>query len=180
MRAWQGYQCAGLQHHMLVIESLDGDSETRRLSPLALDGGNTGFGNYTDLLNGPMDHGRWGQGEGLEGSINKCLRGQRLLGDGDAFVIWLPDVVILLPINAVSFNRSKFILQCNMYSCNSCILETNNINIIIIINIRLQNFTYTLHTIVKHHTYRYVLLVNIIIVSVVLVAIGVFTTQWQH
>lgn len=55
--AWQGYRCAGLQHHMLVVESLDGDTETRRLSPLALDGGDTGGGNYTDLLNGPMDHG---------------------------------------------------------------------------------------------------------------------------
>lgn len=55
--SWQGYRCAGLQHHMLVIESMDGDSETRRLSPLALNGGNTGAGDYTDLLNGPMDHG---------------------------------------------------------------------------------------------------------------------------
>ena len=44
---------------MLVIESMDGDTETRRLSPLALDGGDTGHGHYTDLLNGPMDHGQW-------------------------------------------------------------------------------------------------------------------------
>lgn len=42
---------------MLVIESMDADTETRRLSPLALDGGDTGHGSYTDLLNGPMDHG---------------------------------------------------------------------------------------------------------------------------
>ena len=46
---------------MLVIESMDADTETRRLSPLALDGGDTGHGPYTDLLNGPMDHG-WSQG----------------------------------------------------------------------------------------------------------------------
>lgn len=43
---------------MLVIESLDSDTETRRLSPLALHGGNTGAGDYTDLINGPMDHGK--------------------------------------------------------------------------------------------------------------------------
>ena len=41
---------------MLVIESMDADSETRRLSPLALDGGGAmEYGPYTDLLNGPMD-----------------------------------------------------------------------------------------------------------------------------
>ena len=55
--AWQGYRCKGLQHRMLVIESLDTDTETRRLSPLALRGGDTGAGEYTDLINGPMDHG---------------------------------------------------------------------------------------------------------------------------
>lgn len=42
---------------MLIIESMDGDSEVRRVSPIALHGGDTGFGKYTDLMNGPMDHG---------------------------------------------------------------------------------------------------------------------------
>lgn len=55
--AWNAYACKSLDHRMLVIESMDADSETRRLSPLALDGGDTGHGSYTDLLNGPMDHG---------------------------------------------------------------------------------------------------------------------------
>ncbi len=54
---WQAYCCKTLTHHMLIIESMDGDTETRRLSPLALNGGDTGHGRYTDLLNGPMDHG---------------------------------------------------------------------------------------------------------------------------
>ena len=45
---------------MLVIESMDADTETRRLSPLALEGGDTGGGEYTDLINGPMDHGKKG------------------------------------------------------------------------------------------------------------------------
>jgi len=57
MPQWQAYSCKNLQHHMFVIESMDADTETRRLSPIALDGGNTGNGDYTDLLNGPMDHG---------------------------------------------------------------------------------------------------------------------------
>ena len=47
-----------LHHLMLVIESMDADSEVRRLSPIALVGGDTGGGAYTDLINGPMDHGR--------------------------------------------------------------------------------------------------------------------------
>ena len=57
MPHWQAYSCKNLQHHMFVIESMDADTETRRVSPIALDGGNTGNGDYTDLLNGPMDHG---------------------------------------------------------------------------------------------------------------------------
>ena len=49
---WNAYKCHSLDHLMLVIESLDADTETRRLSPVALmaDG-------YVNLLNGPMDHG---------------------------------------------------------------------------------------------------------------------------
>ncbi|KAJ8273405.1 hypothetical protein GJAV_G00101260 [Gymnothorax javanicus] len=52
MAAWQSYKCFGLNYEMLVIESLDADTETRRLSPVAVleDG-------YVDLLNGPQDHG---------------------------------------------------------------------------------------------------------------------------
>ncbi|XP_075406661.1 fibrocystin-L [Tenrec ecaudatus] len=49
---WQGYQCFGLEYAMMVIESLDPDSETRRLSPVALVGSG-----YVDLINGPQDHG---------------------------------------------------------------------------------------------------------------------------
>ncbi|XP_078698697.1 fibrocystin-L-like isoform X2 [Branchiostoma floridae x Branchiostoma belcheri] len=47
-----GHLCHDLNYEMLVIESLDDDTETRRLSPVALlaDG-------YIDLLNGPQDHG---------------------------------------------------------------------------------------------------------------------------
>ncbi|KAF0024292.1 hypothetical protein F2P81_023094 [Scophthalmus maximus] len=52
MSAWQSYKCFGLNYKMLAIESLDSDTETRRLSPVAvLSGG------FVDLLNGPQDQG---------------------------------------------------------------------------------------------------------------------------
>jgi len=53
--AWNGHLCqAGLamNHRMLVVESLDGDHETRALVPLALVHGKT-----VDLMNAGMDHG---------------------------------------------------------------------------------------------------------------------------
>lgn len=56
---WNAWRCAtptadgrGLAHRMLIMESMDGDTEVRRLSPLALTSGG-----YTDLINEPMDHG---------------------------------------------------------------------------------------------------------------------------
>ena len=47
MRTWQSYKCTGLDYRMLVIESLDADTETRRLSPVAVLGGG-----FVDLING--------------------------------------------------------------------------------------------------------------------------------
>uniref|UniRef100_A0AAR2IPV4 Polycystic kidney and hepatic disease 1 (autosomal recessive)-like 1 n=1 Tax=Pygocentrus nattereri TaxID=42514 RepID=A0AAR2IPV4_PYGNA len=52
MSTWQAYKCLGLTYRMLVIESLDSDTEKRRLSPVAMLGDS-----YVDLLNGPQDHG---------------------------------------------------------------------------------------------------------------------------
>uniref|UniRef100_A0A8C4XEU0 PKHD1 like 1 n=1 Tax=Erpetoichthys calabaricus TaxID=27687 RepID=A0A8C4XEU0_ERPCA len=51
MPSWQSYKCFTLNYEILVIESLDSDTETRRLSPVAVlaDG-------YLDMLNGPADH----------------------------------------------------------------------------------------------------------------------------
>lgn len=47
MSTWQAYKCFGMNYRMLVIESLDSDTETRRLSPVAVLGDG-----YVDLLNG--------------------------------------------------------------------------------------------------------------------------------
>lgn len=44
---WQGYECHGYKHGILVIESMDEDSETRRISPVAL-----ASNGYVDLFNG--------------------------------------------------------------------------------------------------------------------------------
>lgn len=47
MRRWQAYECFDLDYRMLVIESLDADTETRRLSPVAVLGDG-----FVDLING--------------------------------------------------------------------------------------------------------------------------------
>uniref|UniRef100_A0A8C5AWE7 PKHD1 like 1, tandem duplicate 1 n=1 Tax=Gadus morhua TaxID=8049 RepID=A0A8C5AWE7_GADMO len=52
MPAWQSYKCFGLNYRLLAIESMDADTETRRLSPVAILGGG-----FVDLINGPQDHG---------------------------------------------------------------------------------------------------------------------------
>ena len=52
MSDWQSYYCPGVNHDMMIIESLDADTETRRVSPVGL-----AAGEFIDLINGPMDHG---------------------------------------------------------------------------------------------------------------------------
>ncbi len=46
---WQAYECHGLNHSNLIIESMDNDTEHRRLSPVAIISDN----GYLDLINGP-------------------------------------------------------------------------------------------------------------------------------
>ncbi|XP_021347967.1 fibrocystin-L-like [Mizuhopecten yessoensis] len=50
--AWHAYECHDLTYKMLIIESMDSDTETRRVSPVAILGDG-----YLDLINGPADHG---------------------------------------------------------------------------------------------------------------------------
>lgn len=51
--SWQMYLCPNTSdYRMLIIESMDADTETRRLSPVAVM--SNGF---LDLINGPQDHG---------------------------------------------------------------------------------------------------------------------------
>ena len=54
IRSWGMYRCNNTTNYrMLIIESMDADTETRRLSPVAImsDSG------YIDLINGPQNHG---------------------------------------------------------------------------------------------------------------------------
>jgi hypothetical protein len=52
--SWQMYYCPNITNYrMLIIESMDSDTETRRLSPVAVMSDN----GYIDLINGPQDHG---------------------------------------------------------------------------------------------------------------------------
>ncbi len=50
--AWNMYVCEDIEHVMLVMESLDPDTEVRRLSPIGI-----GSNGYINLINGPQDHG---------------------------------------------------------------------------------------------------------------------------
>ena len=52
MSSWNSYSCSGLNHLMFIFESLDEDTEVRRLSPFAL-----AANGFIDILNGPKDHG---------------------------------------------------------------------------------------------------------------------------
>ncbi|KAK4308481.1 hypothetical protein Pmani_019821 [Petrolisthes manimaculis] len=54
MATWQGWKCTNLIHRMMIIESLDSDTEVRRLSPIGLIA-NPGPNGYVDLVNGPQD-----------------------------------------------------------------------------------------------------------------------------
>ena len=60
---WNAYKCggaadnAGPEYEMMMLESMDADWETRRVSPVAVFGKNDDDEVYVDLINGPMDHG---------------------------------------------------------------------------------------------------------------------------
>ena len=52
--SYQMYLCQNItDYRMLIIESMDADTETRRLSPVAVMSDN----GFIDLINGPQDHG---------------------------------------------------------------------------------------------------------------------------
>lgn len=52
-KSWPGYFCPTTKYELLVLESLDPDSKTRRIGPIAIQSG-TG---YLDMVNGPKDVG---------------------------------------------------------------------------------------------------------------------------
>ena len=54
MTGWHAYKCHGINHRLLILESLDIDTLDRRLSPVAMLA-NPGSDGYIDLINGPQD-----------------------------------------------------------------------------------------------------------------------------
>ena len=52
---WTAYKCYGINHRVMIIESMDRDKKIRRLSPIAVLT-NPGENGYIDLVNGPQDH----------------------------------------------------------------------------------------------------------------------------
>ena len=51
---WRALSCTGINHRIMIIESMDRDSKIRRLSPIAMLA-NPGTAGYIDLVNGPQD-----------------------------------------------------------------------------------------------------------------------------
>lgn len=95
MDSWQSYKCFGLNYRMLVIESLDADTETRRLSPVAVLGDG-----YVDLINGPQDHG-WCSGYTCQKRVSLF---HSIIATGRAFEVFFssvsPQKLRLMMLNA--------------------------------------------------------------------------------
>ena len=54
MSDWTAYSCTGIEHRLMLVESMDRDTKIRRLSPIAMLA-NPGSEGYIDLVNGPQD-----------------------------------------------------------------------------------------------------------------------------
>ncbi|XP_030002867.1 PKHD1 like 1, tandem duplicate 2 [Sphaeramia orbicularis] len=97
MSSWQSYECFGLNYRMLVIESLDSDTETRRLSPVAVLGDG-----YVDLINGPQDHG-WCNGYTCQKRVSLF---HSIIATGQSFDVFFtgvsPQKLRLMMLNAKS------------------------------------------------------------------------------
>ena len=60
MSQYNAHRCTGAQayeYHMLMLESMDDDTETRRVSPIGIMDVDNSEERYFDLINGPQDHG---------------------------------------------------------------------------------------------------------------------------
>uniref|UniRef100_A0A672GWY5 Polycystic kidney and hepatic disease 1 (autosomal recessive)-like 1 n=1 Tax=Salarias fasciatus TaxID=181472 RepID=A0A672GWY5_SALFA len=121
--SWQSYKCFGLNHEMLVIESLDADTETRRLSPVAvLSNG------FVDLINGPQDHG-WCSGYTCQKRVSLF---HSIVATGQSLDVFFssvsPQKLRLMLLNADSVLVSVFYSspqRLDVYVNNQLIAPTN-------------------------------------------------------
>ncbi|CAL1525941.1 unnamed protein product, partial [Lymnaea stagnalis] len=83
---WHAFECADFyQWRLLAIESMDADTETRRLSPVAIYSPE----GYVDLINGPQDHG-WCSGYTCQKRLSLF---QAIVAMDQYFEIYLSSVV---------------------------------------------------------------------------------------
>jgi hypothetical protein len=112
---------------MLIIESMDPDTETRRLSPVAIMSDN----GYIDLINGPQDHG-WCNGYTCQKRISTFMA---LVESGHHYDIYLtsttPNQIRFRILNADSTIRVSLALyysslqQIDVYGNGIYVAPTN-------------------------------------------------------
>jgi hypothetical protein len=121
--SWQAYECHGMEYKMMVIESMDKDTEDRRLSPVAILSDNK----YLDLINGPQDHG-WCFGYTCQKRISTFLA---LVAANKHYDVYLTST----PPNKLRFRiinaNSTFKIRLSMtYSTSNNIVVYKNINLV--------------------------------------------------
>uniref|UniRef100_A0A3P8VH65 PKHD1 like 1, tandem duplicate 2 n=1 Tax=Cynoglossus semilaevis TaxID=244447 RepID=A0A3P8VH65_CYNSE len=122
MYTWQSYKCFGMNYRMLAIESLDADTELRRLSPVAVLGNG-----FVDLINGPQDHG-WCSGYTCQKRVSLF---HSIITTGQSFDVYFsgvsPQKLRLMMLNAdvlVSVFYSKP-QRLDIYIDNQLVAPTN-------------------------------------------------------
>ncbi|CAF2963963.1 unnamed protein product [Rotaria sp. Silwood2] len=135
--SYQMYLCRNTtDYRMLIIESMDPDTETRRLSPVAVMSDN----GFIDLINGPQDHG-WCNGYTCQKRISTFMA---IVESGHHYDIYLasttPNHIRFRLLNADSSIKTSLSLyydslqQIDVYANNLYVSPTN----------RAQNFSYLL------------------------------------
>lgn len=114
-------------YRMLIIESMDADTETRRLSPVAVMSDN----GYLDLINGPQDHG-WCNGYTCQKRISTFMA---LVESGRHYDIYLtsttPNHMRFRLLNSNAAIRTTLALyysslqQIDVYANNIYVAPTN-------------------------------------------------------
>ncbi len=121
--SWHAYECHGLDYRMLVIESMDNDTEDRRLSPVAILSDNK----YLDLINGPQDHG-WCFGYTCQKRISTFLALVAANKHYDIFLTGKPPAQLRF---RVLHGDANFKIRLSMtYSTSSNVNVYKNINIV--------------------------------------------------
>ncbi|XP_060573258.1 fibrocystin-L-like isoform X2 [Ruditapes philippinarum] len=124
---WHAYECdSDLNYQLLIIESMDDDTETRRLSPVAILGNG-----YLDLINGPQDHG-WCSGYTCRLRISTFMA---LVDTGEDYLVHLSSVtpkhMRYRLLNASPSEAIKFTLwysksnRLDVYVDNEYVMPTN-------------------------------------------------------